>query len=160
MDRARRRSRSRPLTGFLTFMKIENIRVDGFGVWNDQSWELLEPGLNVFHGPNETGKSTLMAFVRSILFGFDRRGSVRRYEPLNGGTHGGWLDLVIGDRRLRIERKSGRHVRGTVAVQEGDATGSEDALDKLLGGTTRTLYHNVFAFGLEELEQFHTLQEN
>ncbi len=28
------------------------------------------------------------------------------------------------------------------------------------GGTTRTLYHNIFAFGLEELEQFHTLQEN
>ena len=36
-----------------------------------------------------------------------------------------------------------------------DSTGSEEELDKILGGTTRTLYHNVFAFGLEELEQFH-----
>ena len=26
-------------------------------------------------------------------------------------------------------------------------------------GTTRTLYHNVFAFGLEELQQFQTLQD-
>ena len=47
-------------------MKIENIHIDGFGVWNDKTWEPLGPGLNVFHGPNETGKSTLMAFIRSI----------------------------------------------------------------------------------------------
>ena len=140
-------------------MKIESLHIDGFGVWNDKTWESLSPGLNVFHGPNETGKSTLMAFIRSVLFGLDRRGQTRRYEPLNGGTHGGWLDVRVGDRAVRIERKAGRHVRGAVTVYDGDATGSDAELEKLLGGTTRTLYHNVFAFGLEELEQFHTLQD-
>src|SRR5262249_2623955 len=119
----------------------------------------LTPGLNVFHGPNETGKSTLMSFVRSILFGFDRRGMPKRYEPLNGGVHGGWLDVRVEQRPIRLERKAGRHVRGAVTVYDGDATGSDPELEKLLGGTTRTLYHNVFAFGLEELEQFHTLQD-
>lgn len=141
-------------------MKIENIHVDGFGVWNDRTWGPLDPGLNVFHGPNETGKSTLMAFIRAMFFGFEKRGSVRRYEPLNGGTHGGWIDLVVGDTALRVARKPGRHVRGSVTVYAGDATSDETALERLLGGTTRTLYHNVFAFGLEELEQFHTLQES
>ena len=141
-------------------MKIENIHIGGFGVWNEKDWEHLGPGLNVFHGPNETGKSTLMAFVRSILFGFDRRGGTRRYDPLNGGIHGGWLDVRVKDRPIRIERKAGRHVRGTTIVYDGDAAGSEAELEALLAGTTRTLYHNVFAFGLEELEQFHTLQDN
>src|SRR5262245_32065300 len=141
-------------------MKIENIYVDGFGVWNDRRWESLRPGLNVFHGPNETGKSTLMAFIRSMFFGFEKRGTAKRYEPLNGGSHGGHLELIVGDTRLRVERKVGRHVRGTVTVYAGDAAGDESALERLLGGTTRTLYHNVFAFGLEELEQFHTLQES
>jgi uncharacterized protein YhaN len=140
-------------------MKVENIHVDGFGVWNDKTWGPLDPGLNVFHGPNETGKSTLMAFIRSVFFGFDRRGSVRRYEPVNGGSHGGWLDVRIQDRPLRIERKAGRHVRGITSIYDGDRTGDEAELETLLAGTTRTLYHNVFAFGLEELEQFHTLQE-
>src|SRR5438552_47678 len=140
-------------------MRIENIYVDGFAVWYDKTWGSLEPGLNVFHGPNETGKSTLMVFIRSMLFGFEKRGSTRRYEPLKGGVHGGWLDLIVGDTRLRVERKPGRHVRGTVTVYAGDAAGDESALERLLGGTTKTLYHNVFAFGLEELEQFHTLQE-
>ncbi|HEY2381585.1 MAG TPA: AAA family ATPase [Terriglobia bacterium] len=141
-------------------MKIENIHVDGFGVWNDKTWGPLVPGLNVFHGPNETGKSTLMAFIRAMLFGFEKRGSARRYEPVKGGSHGGSLDLVVGDTRLRLERTPGRHARGSVAVYTGDAAGDETALERLLGGTTKTLYHNVFAFGLEELEQFHTLQES
>ena len=140
-------------------MKIENIHVDGFGVWNDKTWGPLAPGLNVFHGPNETGKSTLMAFIRSMLFGFEKRGSAKRYEPINGGAHGGSLDLLVADTHLRLERKPGRHVRGTVTVYAGDAASDETALERLLGGTTKTLYHNVFAFGLEELEQFHTLQE-
>src|SRR2546422_3685096 len=141
-------------------MKIEHIHVDGFGVWNDKTWGPLVPGLNVFHGPNETGKSTLMAFVRSMLFGFEKRGSAKRYEPLKGGAHGGSLDLLAGDTHLRLERKAGRHARGAVTVYAGDAASDETALERLLGGTTKTLYHNVFAFGLEELEQFHTLQDS
>ena len=141
-------------------MKIENIHIDGFGVWNDQTWGPLSPGLNVFHGPNETGKSTLMGFIRAMFFGFEKRGSPRRYEPMKGGNHGGWLDLTVGDTHLRIERKPGRHVRGNVTVYAGDATSDDSALERLLGGTTKTLYHNVFAFGLEELEHFHTLQDN
>jgi len=140
-------------------MKIENIHIDGFGIWSDRSWESLHPEVNVFFGANEAGKSTLMAFVRSILFGFDRRGSLRRYEPLNGGAHGGWMDLSVEGRPIRVERKAARQVRGAVTVYDGDTAGEDEQLDKLLGGTTRTLYHNVFAFGLEELEQFHTLQE-
>src|SRR5688572_4541101 len=140
-------------------MKIENLRIDGFGVWCDKTWESLSPGLNVFHGPNETGKSTLMAFIRSMLFGLDRRGQARRYEPLNGGTHGGWLDVTVDGRPVRVERKAGKHVRGIVTVYDGDTTGGDVELERLLSGTTRTLYHNVFAFGLEELEQFHTLQD-
>ena len=141
-------------------MRIENIHVDGFGIWADKNWGPLHPGLNVFHGPNETGKSTLMTFIRSMLFGFEKRGSPKRYDPVNGGSHGGWLDLVVGDTRLRLERKAGRHARGTVTLYAGNETNDETALERLLGGTTKTLYHNVFAFGLDELEQFHTLQDS
>jgi len=50
-------------------MKIENLHIDGFGVWNDKTWTPLSPGLNIFHGPNETGKSTLMAFIRTEWIG-------------------------------------------------------------------------------------------
>ena len=142
-------------------MKFTGIHVDGFGVWHDRSWEGLSGGLNVFHGPNEAGKTTLMTFIRSVLFGFERRNHPRRYEPLDGGNHGGVLDVLYGQDRIRIERTSGRHVRGKVRIHKGnEETGDETDLEQMLEGTTRTLYHNVFAFGLEEIEQFRTLKES
>ena len=108
-------------------MRIETIHIDGFGVWNDKTWGPLNPGLNVFHGPNETGKSTLMAYIRAMFFGFEKRGTPKRYEPLKGGSHGGHLDLVVGDTPIRLERKPGRHVRGIVSVYAGDAASDEGA---------------------------------
>jgi uncharacterized protein YhaN len=145
-------------------MRISRIHIDGFGVWNDRAWDDLSGGVNAFYGPNEAGKTTLMSFVRSVLFGFERRSHPRRYEPRNGGSYGGFLDVVTASGELRIRRKGGRHVRGTVEVdaRDGEAAeqSSETQLDSLLGGTTRTLYHNVFAFGLEELEHFRTLEES
>ena len=150
-------------------MKITDIRIDGFGVWNDCGWPDLSPGLNVFHGPNEIGKTTLMSFVRSMLFGFEKRAHPRRYEPLRGGNYGGVLDILVRGQKIQVERKAGRHVRGKLVLRyndpeanaesSGGESSDEQVLERLLGGTTRTLYHNVFAFGLEELEHFRTLGE-
>ena len=141
-------------------MKISEIHIDGFGVWHDRTWTGLSEGVNVFCGPNEAGKTTLMSFIRSIIFGFERRSHSRRYEPLNGGKHGGSLALTVATGEIRVERKAGRHVRGAVQLHHRDGTGDEQMLEGVLGGTTRTVYHNVFAFGLEELEHFRTLQES
>ena len=51
-------------------MKITGLEVDGFGVWSGLKLDPLSEGLNVFFGPNEAGKTTLMQFVRSVLYGF------------------------------------------------------------------------------------------
>ena len=76
-------------------MRIENIHVDGFGVWNDKTLGPLEPQLNVFVGPNETGKSTLMAFIRSMLFGFEKRvtGPLSRATGLSSRARRGILPV-------------------------------------------------------------------
>ncbi len=141
-------------------MKIQDIQIDGFGVWHDRQWEGLSDHFNVFVGGNEAGKTTLMSFIRSVLFGFERRNHPRRYEPLAGGNHGGWLRVDCAQGRVRIERTAGRHVRGKVLVHHDGGTDDERMLEQLMCGTTRTLYHNVFAFGLEELEHFRTLEDS
>ena len=51
-------------------MRIDEIHVDGFGLLRDRRIEPA-PGLTVIRGENEAGKSTLLAFIRAILFGFD-----------------------------------------------------------------------------------------
>ncbi len=140
-------------------MIFRRIHVEGFGIWKDLDLRDLSPGLNLFLAPNEGGKSTLMAFIRAILFGFKRRGDPHRYEPLRGGLHGGFLEIDIDGAGYRIRRSQGSSSRGTVEVtDEKDEQFSEAKLQNLLCHTTETLYENVFAFGLDELQQLDTLQ--
>lgn len=140
-------------------MRFRRIHVEGFGVWDDLEVADLSPGLNVFVAPNEGGKSTLMAFVRAVLFGFKRRGDQQRYEPLHGGRHGGSLDVEADGTAYRISRLEGSPSKGEVEVVElGGRRFGEGKLESLLRNTTETLYENVFAFGLEELQRIDTLQ--
>ena len=51
-------------------MRIRAWHVGGFGVLRDYDVDALARGLTVFCGENEAGKSTLLAFLRGVLFGF------------------------------------------------------------------------------------------
>lgn len=140
-------------------MKLRRLHIDGFGVYRDRVFE-LDPGAPavLFYGPNEAGKSTLMGFIRAMLFGFPTRASrMDRYEPLAGGRYGGALELL--DARgmsVRVERRdSNSSLR--VAFEDG-AVGGHEALQAMLGGLTGDAYRRLFAFGLGELQQLETLQ--
>lgn len=50
-------------------MRITSLKVERFGVWENLDLPKLSPGLNVFYGPNEAGKTTLMQFIRTCLYG-------------------------------------------------------------------------------------------
>ena len=111
-------------------ISIRKLVVDGFGIFHDFTLE-LDPGLTVLWGPNEAGKTTLMAFIRAMFFGFpDGRSRENRYEPLRGGRHGGQLFLQAeggqeyiltltgsgrGQRVLRRQRPADPGTRGGFA---------------------------------------------
>ena len=40
--------------------------MDGFGIFSDVSVENLSPGLSIFLGENEAGKSTCLEFLRTM----------------------------------------------------------------------------------------------
>ncbi len=143
-------------------MKIRGLHIDGFGVFNDMGLEDLSRGLTVFLGSNEAGKSTCLAFFRHTLFGFpDGRSKEPAYEPLRGGTHGGRLfleDDAFG--AVTLERgpgKSGGTVRLTV---NGAPADSNSVLPQVLGSASRTLFCNIYAFSLDELQTLDTLQDD
>ncbi|ACV62603.1 conserved hypothetical protein [Desulfofarcimen acetoxidans DSM 771] len=143
-------------------MRIMRLDIHGFGIYRDFFWDSLAPGLNVIEGPNEAGKSTLMAFIRAVLFGFaGRRGSENRYELSGSRRYGG--SLVFEDEKglhYTVERHAGG-ASGKVMVHLPDRTvAGESVLHNIWGGVTGTLYKNVFAFGLEELERLDSLQNS
>ena len=138
-------------------MRIETIAIDGFGQFHDQRLSPA-PGLTVVKGPNEAGKTTLLAFTRAMLFGFPRRG---HYPALAGGKRGGWLDVVMVDgRSLRIERYGERGGDGRLRVVEADRDLGPGHLAAVLQGVGTSVYQNIFAFGLGELTRFETLKDD
>lgn len=140
-------------------MIFRRFHIDGFGVWRDLTLDGLEPGLNILVAPNEGGKTTLMSFTRAVLYGFRPRNHPERYEPLRGGKHGGHLEIVEGDDTYRIFRTHDRSSSGALQITNdaGEAL-PEATLARLLGGTTRELYENVFAFGLSELQKIESMR--
>ena len=66
-------------------MKITDIHIDGFGVWHDLTLRGLSSELTVFYGSNEAGKSTLMNFLRTVLYGVTPQRRKRYLPPLVGG---------------------------------------------------------------------------
>jgi len=140
-------------------VRITGFSIDGFGIFHNLSLKGLSSGLVVFLGENEAGKSTLLAFFRSILFGFpDRRSRERPYPVLSGGSLGGTVVLESGSLgEVSVERRAGPR-GGILAVRAG--AGAEypmDGLAVLFGGTTPELFKNVYAFSLNELQTFETL---
>jgi uncharacterized protein YhaN len=138
-------------------MQFRSWHIDGFGIFNNHQIPSLGSGLNVFLGPNEAGKSTTLAFLKTMLFGLPRRSrSGERHEPLRGGRHGGRVDVQTSDGVYTIERWL--HGRSQVMVHGPDGRyGDETFLRQLLGQADDQLYASIYAFGLAELTQASTL---
>jgi uncharacterized protein YhaN len=140
-------------------MNFTDLRVDGFGVWSGLELRGLSPTLNVFYGPNEAGKTTLLNFVRSVLYGFSPDRRARYLPPARGGQAGGLLGISTGHGTFRVSRHPSPDVPlGAVAVAAADGTvQGEPRLHALLGDVDETIFHNIFAVGLDELQELGTL---
>ena len=138
-------------------LRIDLVKVHGFGHFSGHEVE-LKPGLNLLYGPNEAGKSTLLAFLRGVLFGFEKRSrSESWYEP-EAGTFGGELCLSTGTGPLVVRRVVDK--RGKAPVRVHSPEGHElpaSRLDEALAHVSRELFCEVFAFSLEELSTFEKL---
>ncbi len=135
-------------------MRLEQFYLDGFGHFHRQKIGPLNSHITVLYGPNEAGKSTLLAFVRTILFGFPQRGRTRHYPPLAGGRHGGHIRLRDdAGTAFMLERYTG--TRGGPFVLHS-AAGPEPqdfaGLQRLTGHASADLFRNVFAFSLDEIQ--------
>ena len=141
-------------------MRITALHIDGFGILRGTLLTDLPPGLLVIQGDNEAGKSTLLWFIRGMLFGFpDGRSKDPRYLPADGGTPGGRLEVVAGNGDLYTISRRGTRSGGEVAVSDASHVDcGEETLRHLLGSTTAQLYRNVYAFSLAELQTIDSLQ--
>ncbi|MEA2034315.1 MAG: AAA family ATPase [Euryarchaeota archaeon] len=139
-------------------MKIDDIHIDGFGQFNDLSISDLSPGLTIFTGPNEAGKTTILTFIRRMLFGFPGgRSQKNHYPPLTGGKHGGRLVIETEEGIRSVIDRTPKNVE--IALPDGNIGGREE-ISRLLGDADRDFFENVCAFGLEELQNLDSLKSD
>ncbi|MDQ7937166.1 AAA family ATPase [Lactiplantibacillus sp. WILCCON 0030] len=136
-------------------MQISKIEIAGFGKFHDQTFE-LSAGLQVIYGANETGKSTLRAFILGMLFGFPtRRQLIARYEPKQTTQYGGALELVVSGQRYRLTRLGDQAATLlNLTTQESQPL---SLLDQWLAPYDETSYKQLFTFNQAELTALKTL---
>ena len=102
---------------------------------------------------NEAGKSTLLEFIRRILFGFPaRRVGTNEYPPLVGGRHGGRIAIATdAGESIVIDRAPGRGDGPVSMTTDAGETIPDGELSRLLGNHRRGVFNNIFAFTLDEL---------
>ena len=119
-------------------MKLTRIRIEQFRQFR-QALEIsdLDAGINLFTGPNEAGKSTIVAALRAAFFERHRSGSVDDFRPW-GDTSASpsvEVDFTVGDRQYRLTKTFLNRKR--CELQAGsrrlDGAEAEDHLASLLG---------------------------
>ncbi len=63
-------------------------------------------GLTLLYGENETGKTTLLEFVRSVLYGYNEERRAKYLPPVHGGVGGGMLGVETHAGKFRIRRRA------------------------------------------------------
>ncbi len=141
-------------------MRIEELYLDGFGHFHQRNIGPVPGPVTVFYGPNEAGKSTLLAFIRAILFGFPPRFN-SHYPPLYGGRHGGRISVSDGaGTAYSVERYAGAQGGLNISSHNGPVSSADVLLQRLTGNATLDLFRNVFAFSLDELQAASTLNDS
>jgi uncharacterized protein YhaN len=145
-------------------VRIQDVLVDGFGVWHDLSVQQLSENMTVFFGRNEAGKTTLMQFLRTVLYGFSTERRARYLPPVHGGNPGGTLRVVVPGGVFDVRRQgttsSDPADLGQLSIHShnGQRHGSQ-VLTTLLSGIDESIFNNVFAFGLREVQELGTLDD-
>ncbi len=122
-------------------MRITSIRIDSFGKIRNRAFDII-PGLNVFYGPNESGKSTTMEFVRCTLV---PNKSNKNSYPERTKTDSGSILYSEDDQEKKI-------------VMEGK-TGHKGDVPACISEMDPALYRNIFAMDRAGLDDMGTLSD-
>lgn len=143
-------------------MKIRELYLKNFGKFSDKRI-VLKDGINVFYGENESGKTTIHTFIKSMLFGLERgrgRASINDtfsiYEPWeNPNYYAGILKFESGGKNFCLTRNFDKYAKSASLICEDD--GEEFSLEHgdlemILNGLHAANYENTVAIGQMKIE--------
>ncbi|MGG3471162.1 AAA family ATPase [Neobacillus pocheonensis] len=140
-------------------MKIVELQIYGYGqLENVKITDLSD--FQVFYGENEAGKSTIMAFIHGVLFGFPTKQQTElRYEPKHHHKYGGKIRVFHEDYGFAvIERVKGKAAGDVKVMIENGRLGGEELLKELMENFDKSLFQAIFSFSLHGLQNIHQMK--
>ncbi|MDQ1147190.1 uncharacterized protein YhaN [Bacillus sp. SORGH_AS 510] len=140
-------------------MKILELHIYGYGQLENVVIKDLAD-FQVFYGENEAGKSTIMAFIHGILFGFPtKQQNDLRYEPKHSSKYGGKIRIYHEEFGYAIiERVKGKATGDVKVVLDNGTMGEEDLLKLLVANFDKSLFQAVFSFNIHGLQNIHQMK--
>ena len=134
-------------------MKYTRLHINHFGRLSGRTLEFSD-GIHNIYSPNESGKTTMHAFLEAMLFGMERgrgrnarKDNYTRYYPETGGsTYGGVLEFIQDDTQYAVYRNFSRDPSGLILMDETHSrkiTPTDEEYRKLIAGLTLPLYRNT-----------------
>jgi uncharacterized protein YhaN len=131
-------------------MIIERLDLKAFGRFSDTSLD-LSAGPRRFHlvyGPNESGKSTCLRAIASLLFGIPKNTS-DNFLHANPKLRIGATLADESEGRLSIIRRKG--VKSTLLASDGETAVDPARLTAMLGGIDEAAFYHRFGLSHQQL---------
>ncbi|MDO6442225.1 AAA family ATPase [Marinobacter sp. 2_MG-2023] len=119
-------------------MKLQSLRVEQFRQFS-KGLELgdLQPGINLIHGPNESGKSTLVRAIRAAFFERYRSKSAEDLAPWGDSSAAPTVEILFehNGQRWQLDKRFLKRHRCDLLVDSTAFSGeeAEEKLAELLG---------------------------
>ena len=121
-------------------MKITDLQLSEYGIYRGASWQPSTSSLNVVMGENESGKTTMLRFIRDMLFGYGRG----KWQ----GRKGNMAFVRADGQEYRVFREEKERWFENANHEKF----SEELPTLWWHGLTRSMYEQIFAVGLEDLQ--------
>ena len=136
-------------------MKIQRLVLSDFGKFHQEEF-VLSPGLNIATGANESGKTTLRRFIRSMFYGLERERGIKarkddytRFKPWEYGRFQGIMEFEAEGKQYRLFRNfltTEKEVRLTELSTGREIKEASEFLREL-GLKSEAVYINTFWIG-------------
>ena len=140
-------------------MIIRQAEIQKFGKLEKEQYR-FSPQINIIYGLNESGKSTLMQFLKAMMYGLEKSrvrktlDTYKKYEPWDAPAYfAGSMIFETGEQQFLLERNFYHREKSTrlVNIRDGEELSVEYGdLDMLLGNVSASAYENTFCIGQEQ----------
>ena len=137
-------------------MKILQLNITEFGCLKDK---IIEPSdqMNIIYGENESGKSTILLFIKFMLYGLTRRSATNseRERSLSWSGHraAGSMTVLAANKTYRIERsftdgtRSGNEQLSILCLDDGSVVNTDKSPGEYFLGVPREAFEGSACIG-------------